>query len=220
MPRLAEGGHICSIGESALLAAKLWALFSFQEAARETVAAIFVARLTAKQEAFARNIASGMKQGEAAIAAGYSEKSADAKASGLVKNGKVLARIAELQAPAIEAVGANAQWITEQLVRVYTEAMDGNPVLDRYGNPTGDRVSNYAGANRALELLGKRRGVAMFVESKDVTTRDETLADLAKLTPAERQSLRELLTGEEGGDPGDTGQAGREGSTQPLPPLH
>ena len=149
-------------------------------------------RLSVRQKRFARNIAAGMIQRAAAIEAGYSETSADSKASQLAENGKVLERIAELEAPAIEKTGADAEFITQELLRDYHQAMKGNPVLGRYGKPMGQQVVNLSGALRALELLGERRGVSMFVDSKNVTHRDEFL----NLTPERRNELIKLLESE------------------------
>ena len=49
-----------------------------------------------------------------------------------------------------------------KLLAVHDSAMEGNPVLDRYGKATGNVMRQHAAANRALELIGKEQG--MFVE--------------------------------------------------------
>jgi len=116
----------------------------------------------------------------------------DGNAARLKGDERIQARIAYLRAQKAERVVKQAAidkaWIMTQLVHVYEQAMKGNPVLDRYGKPTGDFIANYSGANRALELLGKSEDIGMFVERKDVTTRsvkdiptEELKAELAEL---------------------------------------
>lgn len=53
--------------------------------------------LTIMQEKFAKNIAAGMRKGEAAIAAGYSKKSAHSQATENSKNPKIIERIEEIE---------------------------------------------------------------------------------------------------------------------------
>jgi hypothetical protein len=82
---------------------------------------------------------------------------------------------------AAKKVDLSAQWVLERLVKVHTQAMEGQPVLDRYGKPTGAVIQNLSSANRALELIGKYEGIGMFVEKRDVThhnLRDMSDADL------------------------------------------
>lgn len=147
-------------------------------------------RLTTKQRRFCEGIASGLSQKDAAICAGYSRQSADQQASALMNHPNVARRLEELHRPSGEMARVDAEWITRQLILIYCQAMRGVPVLDRDGNPTGARVRNFAGALRALELLGKRLG--MFVTSVQETRRDE-LPELAHLTADQRASLREAL---------------------------
>jgi hypothetical protein len=84
-------------------------------------------------------------------------------ASRLLRKVKVQARIAELQSELHRALDArnliDAQWIEDQLVENVKRAMQAKPVLDREGKETGEYTYNGAVANRALELLGKQRGM-------------------------------------------------------------
>jgi phage terminase small subunit len=61
--------------------------------------------------------------------------------------------------------------------------MQAEPVTDREGKPTGVYTFNAGGALRALELLGKQRG--MFVDRKEVRS-----GPLEEVTD---DRLRELL---------------------------
>jgi phage terminase small subunit len=84
-------------------------------------------------------------------------------ASRLLRKIKVKERIAELQAELHRALDARnligAQWIEDKLVENVERAMQAKPVLDREGNETGEYVYQGQVANRALELLGKQRGM-------------------------------------------------------------
>lgn len=78
----------------------------------------------ARHEVFAQNLASGMSQAQAYIEAGYSKNGAEGHASRLVSNGKVSARIAELQAvSSVEAV-VTASVLSDQLERLRKKAED------------------------------------------------------------------------------------------------
>ena len=79
-------------------------------------------KLTAKQEAFAQGIADGLGQADAYRAAydaeGMKDNSIYPKASELMKNGKVSARIAELKA----AVQEKQLWSREMSVKALVQA--------------------------------------------------------------------------------------------------
>lgn len=56
-------------------------------------------------------------------------------------------------------------WVRARLREVAERTMQAVPVTDSKGEPTGAWTFNAAGANRALELLGRELG--MFVDRKD-----------------------------------------------------
>ena len=63
---------------------------------------------------------------------------------------------------AAQRVQFNADWVLANLVEVVERAIQAVPVRDRQGAPTGEYQFNAAGANRALELIG--RYIGMFQE--------------------------------------------------------
>jgi hypothetical protein len=78
---------------------------------------------------------------------------------------------AQRRDPAVEKADGEAagvaltrKWVIEKLMANAERAMQGEPVLDKWGVPTG--VYRYEGgvANKALELLGK--GLGMFKNTK------------------------------------------------------
>lgn len=121
--------------------------------------------LTPKQQRFVDEYLIDLNATQAAIRAGYSEKTAKQMGSENLSKPDVAAAIAERQQVRAEAAELNEQWIIERLRQNVERAMQAEPVRDREGNETGEYV--YAGnvANKALELIGKHRG--MFVERSE-----------------------------------------------------
>lgn len=74
-----------------------------------------MARLSEKQERFCHEYLIDFHQTNAAIRAGYPAKSAHVAASKLVKNGKILARIAEIRAAASAKTGVSLERTLDQL---------------------------------------------------------------------------------------------------------
>ena len=120
-----------------------------------------------KHELFAQERARSATQGAAAVAAGYSERTARTAGSKIEKRQSVGARIEELRAQAdrkravqakrqsediIDALAVDKVWVLDRLRKVFGQAMD---------------MGQLAAANRALELIGKE--LRMFVDRKSVT---------------------------------------------------
>jgi phage terminase small subunit len=116
-----------------------------------------------KLELFARFVAEGKSHKEAAIAAGYSEKSAGQIGSRLAKKENISARIAELQEVAaqlsIQKLVLSKDWVLEKLKENVERALQAIPVLDSQGQATGEYRYEGNVANKALELLGKHVGL-------------------------------------------------------------
>ena len=120
-----------------------------------------------KHEIFAQERVRGATQGAAAVAAGYSERTAGTAGSKIEKSQTVRARIEELRAQAdrkravqakrqskdiTDALALDQSWVLGRLRQVFQVAMD---------------KGQLAAANRALELIGKE--LRMFVDRKSVT---------------------------------------------------
>lgn len=75
-----------------------------------------------RHERFARALAQGMTQEDAYEDAGY--KRSAHHASRLARNGKVKARVAELQARATEGVQVTLEWLIEQAVGIASDARE------------------------------------------------------------------------------------------------
>jgi len=130
--------------------------------------------MNAKQARFVAEYLKDSNATQAAIRAGYSPDSAHVAGCRLLKNDKIAAAVAKGNTRVVEraaaAAGLSKAWVMEKLMAVHDSAMGDNPVVDRYGNPTGTTQKNYAGANKALELIGKELG--MFADVKINTSPD------------------------------------------------
>ena len=140
------------------------------------------AGLTPKQEAFCLEY---LKCGNASEAyrktydTKGSEKTINEKASRLLNGGKIRARLELLQRAvtdaAMQSAAVDKDWVMRRLKIVAERCLQARPVLDRKGAPVFTKLENgklvpafvfdAAGANRALELLGKEIG--MFIEKKE-----------------------------------------------------
>lgn len=77
-----------------------------------------MAKLTDKQELFAREYLKDLNATQAAIRAGYSEKTARSQANRLLTNVDIENRIAELKASRNEEVGIDAAYVLKRLVEI------------------------------------------------------------------------------------------------------
>jgi phage terminase small subunit len=109
-------------------------------------------RLTQREERFcAELVKNNYKKREAAIAAGCPEKSAHVAASKMLKKGKVLERVRELQSELAEQQFLTASRILTELIKTYERALV---------------EGEYTAAIRALEMIG--RHIGMFTERHEV----------------------------------------------------
>ena len=122
--------------------------------------------LTDKQAAFVREYVVDHNGTQAAIRAGYSEDTARQQASRLLTNVDIAEAVAELESNLADEIGITKQYVLDSLRTVAERCMTAVEVLDRDGNPTGEWTFQHAGATKALELLGKHRG--MFIERTSV----------------------------------------------------
>lgn len=77
-----------------------------------------MAKLTDKQELFAREYLKDLNGSQAAIRAGYSEKTANEQASRLLANVNVQKFVAELKSARVEQTGIDAAYVLRRLVEI------------------------------------------------------------------------------------------------------
>lgn len=151
---------------------------------------VMTEKLTAKQLTFCEEYTKDLNATQAAIRAGYSEKSANKIASQLWSKLDIQQKIAELMQERSQRVKIDADWVLMAAKKIYDRCMQEEPILDRDGNPIkvvdGDGVIvaaykfDSSGANKALDTIGKHVSVQAFNEkvTSEVTHKvDKSLAD-------------------------------------------
>lgn len=125
--------------------------------------------LTPKQEKFVQEYLVDLNATQAAIRAGYSERTAKSIGQENLTKPDVAAAIEAAQADLSKRTEITQEWVLSNLKIVAQRCMQSAPVLDRKGqqvfveNAEGDTVPAYVfnsmGATRSLELLGKHIGM-------------------------------------------------------------
>ncbi len=91
---------------------------------------------------------------QAAIRAGYAPKGAKVRASRLLTKGNIKAALTAARAVTAKRVAITEDWLVAEFKENHRLAREGNPVMDRYGKPTGDAMQRQIGAsNKALESI-------------------------------------------------------------------
>lgn len=162
--------------------------------------------LSAKQEAFCQEYIKDFNGTQAAIRAGYSQKTANRIASELLTKLDIQNRIAELQAERTERVQIDADYVLRRLHEI--DQLDVADILTNAGDflpikqwPKAWRISlsavdiqiinsgdteaitkkvKWPDKIRNLELLGKHIGVNAFAE-KQVAQSDDLASSISKL---------------------------------------
>lgn len=122
-------------------------------------------KLTDKQTAFVREYLVDLNATQAAIRAGYSERTASRIGPQLLGKAWVREAIEKAQAKRARRVEVTQDYVLSNLVEVVERTMQRAPVMDRKGEQVTDEEGRAVwtfdakGANRALELLGKHLGI-------------------------------------------------------------
>lgn len=146
-----------------------------KRASAESDKPVFDSGLTPQQEAYCRGRALGMSKVEAIDMAGLTPNSTN---KAWERSPDVVKRIQELSeivtTNSIIKNGLDRGWVISRLMSVAERCMEAEPVMERDSDgsivATGKFKFDSAGANRALELLGKT--MRMF-EAKDTAKHDE-----------------------------------------------
>lgn len=162
-----------------------------------------MAKLTDKQELFCREYLIDLNATQAAIRAGYSEKTARNIAGNLLSKINIQVRISELKAQRCEEVKIDANWVLINAKRVFDRCMQDEPILTRDGDPVivstenGDLAAAYKfdsnGANKALDTIGKHVEVNAFKTIIDHSSSDGTMSPTAEGRDKRKARIQELL---------------------------
>lgn len=135
-------------------------------------------KLTDRQKEFVRQYLVDLNATQAAIRAGYSERTASRIGPQLLGKTCVREAIEKAQAKRARRVEVTQDYVLSNLVEVVERTMQRAPVLDRKGEQVTDEEGRAVwqfdakGANRALELLGKHLGIFMDKVKQEVSGPD------------------------------------------------
>ena len=114
--------------------------------------------LNEKQKQFCEEYIIDLNGTQAAIRAGYSEKTANRIASELLSKLDIQEYICELKNKRSERVKYSQDELMRDILEVKNRCLQANPVLDKEGNETGVWKFDSNGANKALDMLAKHVG--------------------------------------------------------------
>lgn len=114
------------------------------------------------QAMFVREYVVDFNGTRAAIAAGYAEKSARVTASQLLTKPNISAEITRLVNDRSERLGITADYVLGTIQETVERCKQGEAVLDKEGNPTGEWRYDAFAVLKGCELLGKH--LELFTE--------------------------------------------------------
>jgi phage terminase small subunit len=117
--------------------------------------------LSVQQAEFVREYLLDFNGKQAAIRAGYSEKGADVRGSKLLAMAKVRSAVDLGRAEMREHREYSKDYIINALVQDHHLALQGNPVVDRYGKPTGQVMRQLPSSIKALEVVSNLLGYSV-----------------------------------------------------------
>lgn len=129
-------------------------------------------KLTPKQEQFCREYLIDLNATQAAIRAGYSEKTANEQGARLLANVSVSSTIAKLRADREQRTEITADWVLKEAAESYK--FNKKPAVDALGNQI---MTNAAAAAKFLELCGKHVNVKAFEKEQQQDDTSSKLAD-------------------------------------------
>jgi phage terminase small subunit len=148
-------------------------------------------KLEPRQEKFIQEYLKDLNATQAAIRAGYSAKTANEQGARLLAKASIQAAIDKAQQKRAKRVEVSQDWVIENLKKVFERCMQEEPVNDREGNFTGVFNFKEAGANKALELIGKHLG--MFTEKVKISGDEQGIPIQHKVTSQVIHSIDERI---------------------------
>jgi len=127
-------------------------------------------KLTKKQQRFCEEYLVDLNATQAAIRAGYKEKSAPEVGCENLRKPYLKAVIdAELEKRREKTKG-DAEWIRKQLIKLTERCMQEVQVFNKKGEPTGEFKFDSSGANKAMDTLNRMYGNYEIDNSQKATT--------------------------------------------------
>lgn len=123
--------------------------------------------LTPKQEAFVREYLIDLNATQAAIRAGYSQKTANEQGARLLANVSIASAIDVLKLKREVKTEITAEWVLNAIRDTIVRCGQGEPVYTATGEPTGEWKFDSKGVLKGCELLG--RHLALFKDRLEVS---------------------------------------------------
>jgi phage terminase small subunit len=127
-------------------------------------------KLTPRQALFVQEYLKDLNATQAAIRAGYAEKTARVMGPENLSKPAIRDAVDEALAKRSGKIQVDAEWVLAGLKKNFERSMQEEAVTDKEGNRTGEYTYQGTVANRALELIGKHLG--MFKEQHEHTGPD------------------------------------------------
>lgn len=131
--------------------------------------------LTLRQQLFVRYYAVHLEAAQAAKDAGYSPRRANSAGYNLLQKKRIQAAIQEHLQRVRDDIEISEAYVLRGLREVAERCLQKVPVRDKRGRPTGLYRFDAAGANKALENLGRHLG--MFTDNLKVSDLDQVPDD-------------------------------------------
>lgn len=133
-----------------------------------------MAKLTKKQELFVKEYLIDLNATQAAIRAGYSQKTAKQMGTENLAKPAIADAIQIAMNQRAKRIDVNADYVLAGITRVIERCEQSEPVFDKDGNKTGEYVFNASSALKGYELLGKH--LKLFTDKIEVEV-SESLAE-------------------------------------------
>ena len=146
--------------------------------------------LTHKQQIFVREYQTDFNATRAALAAGYSEKTADSQGSRLLKNVKVATEIAKSTLKRAEKLEISADYVLGTIKNTIERCAQEFPVRDKEGNETGEYQFEPNSVLKGCELLGKH--LKLFTEKVEHSGQVEHV-DLSALSSEQLATIESIV---------------------------
>lgn len=129
--------------------------------------------ITPKQQLFVKEYLVDLNATQAAIRAGYSEKTAASQGERLLRNVEVAAYIKEQLNKRMNKVDITAEYVLTTIKNTIERCAQAEPVFDREGVETGEYKFDSAAVLKGSELLGKY--LKLFTDKTELSNPDGSL---------------------------------------------
>ena len=135
--------------------------------------------LTPKQSLFVREYLVDLNATQAAIRAGYSQKTAGSQAHDLLKKPEIQESIAHGATDRAKSVEITTEYVLSTIRNTIERCAQAEPVFDREGVETGEYKFDSTAVLKGSELLGKY--LKLFTDKTEISNPDGTMKPSAPI---------------------------------------